>query len=244
MRYILIFILLVSTLFAETKKENLTIGLGLYMQSQPYKNVDAIILPSPVVFYDNDIFYIRWSRLGLYFLGDKKENYAWGFSLTAQPRTYGYDDIYGMENKKSTWEGGLAFSFKYDKAYIETMLLNDLLNTYKSWIYKTEIGYDFKVGEVSFYPSFIAVYQSSDFLNYYYGVNESESIKSGKNIYTPNSGLDVALQTYIKYPLTKNLSTLINIRADKLSNQAYNSPLVDQHYIYSGLASLIYSFNL
>jgi len=120
MRYILIFILLVSTLFAETKKENLTIGLGLYMQSQPYKNVDAIILPSPVVFYDNDIFYIRWSRLGLYFLGDKKENYAWGFSLTAQPRTYGYDDIYGMENKKNTWEGGLAFSFKYDKAYIET----------------------------------------------------------------------------------------------------------------------------
>ncbi|PHQ65328.1 MAG: structural protein MipA [Sulfurimonas sp.] len=243
MRYLLVLVLLLSFLQAQENKQKITIGAGPFIQTQPYKNVDNIVVPSPVVFFDNGIAYIRWSRAGVYFFGDKQEEYAWGFSLTIQPRIYGYEpsDIEGMDERKSTWEGGLAFSAKTDKAYIEVMLLTDMLDRYESFIVKTEAGYDFEFANFSLYPSLILIYQSSDFLNYYYGVKKSEELGSRKE-YIPGNGLQIGVQTYIKYPFTKNLSALINLRVDRISNEATQSPIVDENYIYSGLLSLIYTF--
>jgi len=247
MRYILIFLLSFLTLNAQEDKQKLTIGLGAYIQTQPYENVDNILLPSPVIFYDDGLFYVRWSRAGMYFLGDKQDNYMWGVSITAQPRTYSFkasdsDTLTGMNERKTTWEGGLAFSATYNKAYIEIMALHDLMNRYDSWMIKTEIGYDIKLSDFSFYPSVIIGYQSDEFLNYYYGVSADEAISSAHNEYSAKAGFQIGVQTYIKYPLSESLSTLINLRADRLSQEATDSPIVTKDYIYSGLVSLIYTF--
>ena len=244
MRYILIFLLLFLNLNAEEEKQKLTIGLGPYIQTQPYENVDDILLPSPVIFYDDGLFYIRWSRAGMYFFGDQQDDFSWGFSITTQPRTYGYDkdEIKGMDERETTWEGGLAFSAKTDRAYIEIMALTDIFDRYDSWILKTELGYDFELGNFSLYPSLIAIYQSSDFLDYYYGVKQSETTSSGFNQYSPNDGFLLGIQTYIKYSFTNELSALVNIRADKLSQEVTDSPIVTKDYIYSGLVSIIYTF--
>ncbi len=243
MKYIIILILSFFYLHADNKEQQITIGLGTYIQTQPYKGVDSLILPSPVIFFDNEIFYVRWSRAGLYFLGEKRKDFSWGLSLTIEPRVYGYDssDIIGMKGRKNTWEGGLAFSAKTDKIYIEIMALTDMLNRYEDWILTTEIGYEFKISKLTLYPSIVFTYQSSDFINYYYGVKNTEQT-STRNSYTPTSGFQIGIQTYIKYPLTKQLSTLINIRADRLSSEASHSPIVDDKLIYSGLVSLIYTF--
>jgi len=243
MKYIMTLILLFTTSLLAQKQE-ITIGAGAYIQSQPYANVDTIVLPSPVVFFDNGVFYVRWTRLGLYFLGEKTDDFSWGLSLTAQPRPFGYEssDIAGMNERKDSWEGGIALSLQKNDAYLEVMLLNDLLNKSNSWIIKTELGYDFKIADFSFYPSLIAEYQSKDFLDYYYGVTSVEAARSTQTAYSPKVGMQLGVQTYIKYPLTKNLSTLVNLRVDKLPSQATSSSLVNDEYMYSGLASLIYTF--
>ncbi|MEA1893547.1 MAG: MipA/OmpV family protein [Campylobacterota bacterium] len=243
MRYILILLFVFSIANAKDEKQKLTIGLGPFMQSQPYKGVKDKIIASPVIFFDNSYIYIRWSRAGIYFLGDKQDDYAWGFSFTAQPRIYGYesDDIIGMQERETTFEGGLAFSAKTDKAYIEIMALTDVLDRYNSWLLKTEIGYDIKLGDFSLYPSLIFVYQSDDFMDYYYGVKKEEEL-GARQEYIADAGLQLGVQTYIKYPFTSNLSALINLRVDRLPNEATNSPIVNENFIYSGLASLIYSF--
>jgi len=247
MRLLILFFLIITQISANDKKQKITIGAGPYIQTQPYKDVSDIIIPSPVIFFDNGIFYIRWSRAGVYFLGEKNEDYAWGFSLTAQPRPNYYkpDDsetLNGMSEKKSSVEAGLAFSAKIDDSYIESMLLTDVLGRYDSWIFKTEIGHDFEVGKFSFFPSLILIYQSSEFLNYYYGVSKKDVLNSSHDEYITDDGWQLGLQTYIKYPFTKKLAALINLRADRLSSQATKSPIVEDDSIYSGLVSLIYTF--
>ena len=247
MKYLLILSLFFFTLNASNTKQKVTIGLGSYIQTQPYKNVSPIFVPSPVIFFDNSLLYIRWSRFGMYFLGKKEKEYAWGFSITAQPRTYGYKandskTLKGMDERKTSFEAGLAFSASYHKKHIETMLLTDMLGRYDTWIFKTEIGDEYHLNKLSFYPSLIVIYQSQKFLNYYYGVKKSEKINGIRPIYTPSDGLLFGAQTYINYPLTKKLSTLINIKADLIPQTAYNSPIVNKKFIYSGLLSLIYKF--
>ncbi|UCM99471.1 MipA/OmpV family protein [Sulfurimonas sp. SWIR-19] len=247
MKYFIILVLLFLHLTAQQNKQELTIGAGPYFQSQPYKEASALVLPSPVIFFDNSVVYARWSRFGLYFLGDKKEEYSWGFSFTVQPRTLGYKasdsvSLQGMSDKDSTMEGGIAFSAGYkDSAYIEVMLLADILNKYNSWIGSVEIGDKYTAGRFTFYPSAVLLYQPRKFLDYYYGVKNSEATLQ-RPAYMPKGGFSFAVQTYIKYPLTKKLSALLNIRADRIPNSAYNSPLVNNKFIYSGLASVIYTF--
>lgn len=248
MRFILLFALLIFTLYARESKQKITIGIGPYVQTQPYKDAKPIFVPSPVIFFDNSLFYIRWSRFGMYFLGKKEQNYAWGFSLTAQPRTYGYkatdsQTLKGMQTRDTTFEAGLAFSASYhNDTYIESMLLTDMLGRYNSWIFKTEVGDKYTLGDFSFYPSLIVIYQSQKFLDYYYGVKESEKIDGIRPAYTPSNGVLFGAQTYISYPFTDKLSALANIRVDIIPQTAYKSPIVNDRFIYSGLLSLIYKF--
>jgi outer membrane protein len=247
MKYLVIILLFSTGFLYAGEQQKLTLGFGPYIQSEPYKGTNNLLLPSPVIFFDNGVFYARWSRFGLYFLGDKKEDYAWGFSLTAQPRTLGYKAsdssfLTGMDERKSTFEGGLAFSASYHKThYIEIMLLHDLLNTYKSWVSRVEIGDTLKVGKFTFYPSVVLLYQSKKFADYYYGIKRDEATQNRPE-YSAGSGLEYGAQTYIKYPFTNKLSALINIRYDRLPKSATRSSLTDENYIYSGLASLIYTF--
>jgi len=247
MRLFFLFIFLFSMLQAEDKKQELTIGLGAYMQTQPYKDVATIVVPSPVIFFDNSLFYIRWSRAGLYFLGNKKGNFAWGLSLTAQPRPFGYKPsdspaLNGLDEKETTVEGGLALSAKLNDTYIELMLLTDLLDRHDSWLFKTEIGDKYSLGELNFYPSIIFSYQSQNFMQYYYGITTKEATRTTYSPYRVDAGFQIGAQTYISYPLTQELSVLLNLRADRLPSSAQKSPIVEQNYIFSGLASLIYRF--
>ena len=244
MKSLLILTLLLSALMAE----KLTIGAGPYVQSQPYKDADAIVVPSPVIFYDNSLVYVRWTRAGIYFLGDKNDDLSWGFSLTAQPRVNQYkasDSSYltGMSDKESSIEGGLAFSASKEKAYFEVMALTDMLRNHEAWVLNSELGYKLEVGKLSIYPSLLLTYQSAKFMDYYYGVKSYEATAS-RAYYSPSSGFQVGAQAYFNYPLTEKVAVFANLRADKLSTEATDSSIVNEDYIYSGLVSLIYTFEL
>jgi len=247
MKFLLILLLFATTVLSEEEKQKFTIGLGPYIQNQPYKDTQKIILPSPVIFFDNGLVYIRWSRAGIYFLGNKGDEFSWGVSLSIQPRVQSLDpstsdELSNINEKESTFEGGVAFSVTYKDAYLESMLLTDILDRYNDWIFKTEVGYDLQLGDFELYPSLILVYLSDDFINYYYGVSQEEAQNSFFSEYHPNAGFQIGVQTYIKYPITENLSTLINLRVDKLPKTAKDSPIIETDLIYSGLLSLIYTF--
>lgn len=239
-------LILCLTLFS-LSAQNLTLGLGLYSQTQPYKDVDPLLTPSPIIFYDNSLIYVRWTRGGIYFLGDKNKDLSWGFSLTAQPRTYGYKSsdssyLYGMQEKKNSFEAGLAFTLKKEKLFFDLMLLSDPFYQNKAYLVQSELGYSLSYGDLNLYPGFMLYYHSKNFNNYYYGVQKDE-VQAQREIYLPKGGLSYAINSYMSYPITSNLSTFAHIKAHFLSDEAKKSPLVEDETIYSGLISLIYTFH-
>lgn len=249
MRYLFALLLLFSFINAAQTKQKVTLGAGPYIQTQPYKDVDAILLPSPVIFFDNSLFYVRWSRWGVYFLGEKKEDYAWGLSLTMMPRPYGYkagDSKYleGMQERKNTLEAGLALSASYEHYYLESMLLTDMFHRHEAWILRNEIGAEYAFGDFTLYPSLLLIYQSQKFNDYYYGVQRSEvDAALQRDFFSPNAGLQLGVQTFLNYKIDKNYSILTNIRVDALPQEVSDFPLLEEEYIYSGLLSLMYSFD-
>ncbi len=234
--------------------EDLYIGVGPYFQTQPYKGVKSFVVPSPVIFFDNGFVYARWSRFGVYFYGKKGKEVSWAFSVTAQPRSNFYkptDSIYlnGLDEKEPSFEAGIAWSI-FDKKkdsikYFEFMAVTDVLGRYDSYILKGEGGIVLKLTKnFSFTPSFVFVYESQKFTNYYYGISKDEASKTIYDQYSGNGGIRFAVQTYIDYSFSKKWSAFFNIRVDKLTNDAKNSPITDRSYMYSGLASILYKFDI
>ncbi len=252
-----LFFLLCVALFG---KDDIYLGLGPYFQTQPYKDADPVVLASPVIFFDNSLFYVRWTRAGMYFAGQKKSDYAWGLSLTAQPQILGYYEtapfnqlvsrdktpiLHGMPSRESGWEGGLAASFESRDSFAELLLLNDILGQSNGLKIRLEIGKSFTMGRWYFVPSVLAVWLSQPFTNYYYGVSEDHADPAlGRTPYRSDAALNLAAQTYIKYSVTEHWHLLANLRADRIADTIYRSPLVGTQYLYSGMISVMYSFHL
>lgn len=210
------------------------------MQTQPYPKAEPLWLPSPVVFLEYGLIYVRWSRLGLYFAGGEQ----WGASLMLQPRTFGYspDDaaiLEGMEKRRRSWEGGLSLAAKNDDGFIELCYLHDLLNSTERSLARLEIGNTYTYDAWSFTPTAMLLWFSQGYNDYYYGVRDSEA-RDWRKAYKADAGVNAAVQSYIGYTLSKEYSLLLNVRADLLASTITESPIVDDAVVYSGMISLLY----
>jgi len=223
-------------------KDRAFIGGGLYLQSQPYEETDGFTAISPVVFFDNELFYVRWTRLGMYFMGGKN----WGASVTLQPRPFGYETsdsqtFAGMANRNASWEGGLSIAGKNDLGFAELTFFTDLLDNSEGSLLRLELGKKIATNKWTFVPSLLAIYFDEKFNNYYYGVAANEATAT-RAFYVAPAGLNLAAQSYINYDINKNWHLLGNIRADYLSSGISDSPIVSKRYMLSGLVSVMYSF--
>jgi len=257
MRYLLGILLLFAGVYA---KDDIYLGAGPYIQTQPYKDADPVVLASPVIFFDNALFYVRWTRFGLYFYGQKNPHSAWGLSLTVQPQVLGYYEstsfnqlnprqptpiLQGMPERESSWEGGLAASYTRNDFFAELLLLQDILDRSNGLKVRLEAGRSFTRGAWYFVPSLLAVWLSQPFANYYYGVPGADADPLlGRSAYRSNAALNLAAQAYLKYSITPHWHLLANARADRLADTVFDSPLVERRYLFSGMISLMYSFNL
>jgi outer membrane protein len=223
-------------------KDRAFVGGGFYLQSQPYEDTDGFARISPVVFFDNELFYVRWTRLGMYFMGGKN----WGASITVQPRPFGYETndsstFTGMADRNSSWEGGLSIAGKNDLGFAELSFFTDLLGNSDGSLLRFELGKKISSNKWTFVPSILAIYFDEKFNNYYYGVSQNEAT-AARAFYTAAAGLNLAAQSYINYDINKNWHLLGNVRADYLSSGITGSPIVGKSYMLSGLISVMYSF--
>lgn len=257
LRLLLLFCLMLLPLSA---KDDTYLGAGPYFQTLPYKDADPVVLATPVIFFDNALFYVRWTRVGMYFYGEKGETQSWGLSLTAQPQILGYyagpamtqlnhrnatPILQGMPEHESGWEAGLSAAYTQENFFAEALLLQDVTGQSNGTKVRLELGGDFKTGHWSFYPSLLAIWLSQPFTQYYFGVNGADADPViGRTAYRCDSALNLAAQSYIKYDVSDHWHLLANLRADRFAETITDSPLTGTAYMYSGMISVMYSFNL
>jgi outer membrane protein len=239
-------LLFANCLVFSQQETPLFIGAGPYFQSQPYTGASMKVLPSPVIFYDNHLFYVRWTRVGVYFMGDTKDDFSWGASLTAQPQPFGYKasdapNLHGMSDKESSFEAGIALDAAYKDYFFNSAIFQDIMNKSNSYTAKAEVGKHIQFSNWDLYPSLMGIYHTAKFNQYYYGVTPSEATLS-RSAYSPTSGIDYSFEIYAKHNITQRFSTLLNFRADYLDKTEQNSPIVSDKYMFSGLASIMYKF--
>jgi outer membrane protein len=227
---------------ANKTKIDTHIGAGPYVQSQPYQDADPLVLPTPVIFFDNRLLYIRWTRVGLYVYGQQN----WGISLTAQPRPWGYQAedsarLTGMAERLPGWEAGIALGGKNRLGFAELTYFHDVQNHSNGSLTRLEIGKTFTSGRWFHMPSLYVIRYSDALLNYYYGVRPQESTIQ-RPTYDAKAGINFALQHFVMVEMTKQWFWSANIRIDYLASEITHSPIVDDQWMGSGMLSLLYKF--
>ncbi len=248
MRHLLSLVMLAFAMAAAAEEaggepRNAYLGAGAYVQTQPYAGADAKVLPSPVLFADNRLFYVRWTRVGMYVYGQQN----WGISITAQPRPFGYapEDapiLAGMAERKTSWEAGLAIGGEFEHGFAELTWFRDVLGNSEGSLLRLELGCFIETGKWTFVPSLFVIRYDDAFNDYYYGVRPGEAT-AWRPAYTASAGFNFAAQTYVKYSFTKHWHFLGNLRGDLLAGTIEDSPLVEKGHMLSGLLSVMYSFS-
>jgi len=241
-------------------KDDVTLGAGPYFQTQPYKDADPVVLATPVVFFDNALFYVRWTRVGMYFYGQSGDEQSWGLSLTAQPQILGYYEsaaltqlggrkptpvLQGMQERESGWEAGLSAAYSRGGFFAEFVALQDVTDRSNGTKLRLELGRSFGAGDWYFVPSILAVWLSQPFADYYFGVRPAEADPAlNRPAYRSDAALNLAVQTYVNYDISAHWHLLGNLRADRFADTVADSPLVGTRIMLSGMLSLLYSFSL
>lgn len=227
---------------ADDQKSDAHVGAGPYIQSQPYRGADPEVLPSPVIFFDNRLFYVRWARVGMYFYGGEN----WGASVTAQPRPFGYrakdsPALAGMAERQNSWEAGFAVAGRNDIGFAELTYFHDILDRSNGSLVRLELGTSISSGRWLHVPSVFVLWFSDSFNDYYYGVAEDEST-ADRPAYRAEAGVNFAIQEFVMVHLSGDWFASAEVRADYLDSTIRSSPIVGDQWMLSGMISLLYRF--
>ena len=225
----------------------LTLGVGTFWERSPYKGVGYEIEPIPIIQYHNGPFQIG-----------TEDGITASFSLLhSGPFTCGpllaldigggfeaddSDDLKGMdEPDMMTLHGGLFCVFENPLVNVDLKILNEVLGEHSGQQVELSLEHEWEFGDIELEPSISVEFQSSRWVNYYYGVSSQES-RSGRPMYDPGSALNVSVELMAQYELTSGIALIGMVECTKLDHCIKNSPIVEKDLIVEFFTGIMYSF--
>lgn len=243
-KYLLMMI--VSTLgwnfsFSETLK------LGLYgeVEKLPYKGVDSDFTVLPMVYYESRYFYIDGLEAGFYFLNDDVHQLSLGLGyeqVGLKPSDSSNQQIKQLNRRKDSLMANIDYTYISDWGAISAEFKFDTLGRNKG--VALDLGYLAMVqtGDFTFVPNIGVVWYSEKYNDYYYGVSQAESQRSGLAHYKSKQGINSYVELNILYQVAPNWEMFATGRYEHLSKEVKNSPVVDQKESTNLKLGVMYQF--
>jgi len=96
--------------------------------------------------------------------------------------------------------------------------------------------------KLTVYPSIGFEYHDDDYNEYYYGVSDEESAKTGVATYKSNSSLNPYINVSANYDFNERWAGFFNQSLSYLPNEQYDSPMVDSRTDATTTLGLLYKF--
>lgn len=221
-----------------------SLGLGVISSPRPYVGAKNSVLPIPLVELYYKKFYVQGIRAGFHLF----EKGDLTFDARARVVFAGLDPedspaLEGMAERKSSVEGGFALEWKPGKYLLSATAFTDVLGRSGG----QQVGLDlsrtwtFARYRWGLTPSVGVVWQSSDLVDYYFGVSPEEA-RPGRPPFRGYSAFNFRASVLAFYRLTTRVNIVGLIRVQRLDNEISSSPIVDKPRGYFGLLGVNYTF--
>ncbi|WP_323018139.1 MipA/OmpV family protein [Castellaniella sp.] len=234
---------LLATANTAQAKDHITLGAGViatprYEGSDEYKGRTIPIINARI-----GRFYARTEDgVGLSLIQSENlaleagANMMWG---------YGGDDVPpGIGGLSDAIGARLGLSANFSGAIFSIAATQAVTHRDRGLLIKSRVAYPYAATDrLMLTPSVTANWANEKYMNGYFGVNSTQSSRSGLAQYHPTSGLkDVSLRLTAGYAVTKRLKVSTGVATSRLVGDAADSPIVKQKTQFETLLGGSYSF--
>ena len=223
----------------------LSVGVNVMAVNSAYDledGTDFLVLPG--VFYDNNKVYARGAQAGVYLLNDGTNQ----ISAYAQLEGSEFDpddasgNLAGLDKRKASAAAGLSYLRRTPVGGFRAQIATDILD--RSGGNTAKLSYLAKItkNKLTVYPSVGFEFYDADYNEYYYGVSDKESAKTGVEAYTSNSSLNPYINISANYDFNERWAGFANQSLSYLPNEQYDSPMVDSRTESTTTLGLLYKF--
>jgi len=207
-----------------------SLGIGAFSSPRPYVGAENSQMVAPLIDISYKKLYVQGIQAGYRFFDTEK------FSLDARAGIVfnGLDPddseyLEGMDKRRSSIEGGFVFVWKPGKFRLSTAAYTDLLGRSYGQQASTDFSrtWTFNRYQWGITPSIGVVWQSSNFIDYYYGVTPEEA-RPGRPPFSGHSVINFRSSLFGYYFLNMRIRLIGLIRIQRLDNEIIDSPIVDQ----------------
>ena len=223
----------------------LSVGVNVMAVKSAYDLEDSTdIKVLPGVFYDNNRIYARGAQAGAYIINDGTNQLAAYAQLDGSE--FDPDDatgaLQGLDKRKASAAAGLSYLRRTPVGGFRLQVATDVLD--KSGGNTARLTYLAKItkDKLTVYPSVGFEYSDADYNQYYYGVSDTESVKTGIAAYTANSSLNPYINVSANYDFNERFAGFANQSVSYLANEQYDSPMVDSRTEATTTLGLLYKF--
>ncbi len=222
------------------------LGTGVMAMPEYEGSEEYRVLPLPFIdvrYKDRVQFNLRGAQINLL----NQNGWTLGSGVGAN---FGRDEddgdlLNGLGDIDATLEGQLFASYRHQRLSAGVTFAHDLGGGHEGYTIKGEAGYALPIPSwgLMLRPSISATYASDDYMASYFGVNATQSIRSGLNLYETGAGLkDVSVNFLALYQLSERWALNYMLQYKHLIGDAADSPIVEQEGQFSGGVFLVYQF--
>ena len=223
----------------------LSVGVNVMAVNPAYDMEDSTdIRVLPGVFYDNNRVYARGAQAGAYLINDGTNQLSAYAQLSGSE--FDPDDargaLQGLDERKASAAAGLTYLRRTPVGGFRAQIATDVLD--RSGGNTARLTYLARItqGKLTVYPSAGFEYHDADYNEYYYGVSEEESAKTGIAAYKSNSSLNPYINISANYDFNERWAGFFNQSLSYLPNEQKDSPMVNSRTESTTTLGLLYKF--
>lgn len=237
--------LLALSFMASASASELSVGAGAAYNESPYRGYNENTRAVPLISYEGDSFYVRQTTLG-YILSKSEKN---EFSLTASWMPLEFDpsdnDDHAMkklDKRDSTAMAGVAWYHHERWGSVKASASADILDNSNGWVGEVALFRQMPIGQLSLTPAIGVLYYDENFSDYYYGVSENESRRSGLASYSAQDSWVPYVSLTAKYPITDHIVLMASAAYSVLPDEIKDSPMIDRDDSFTFLTGVSWRF--
>ncbi|ALF60253.1 MipA/OmpV family protein [Psychrobacter urativorans] len=222
----------------------LSVGANVIINNSAYDVDGAEVLVLPGVFYDNNKFYARGAQAGAYLINDGTNQLSAYAQLAGSK--FDPDDangaLSGLDKRKASAAAGVTYLRRTPIGGFRGQFATDILGRNDGNLARLTYLAKFTKDKLTVYPSVGVEWHDESYNDYYYGVSNKESARTGVAAYSPSQSFNPYVSVSANYDINDKWAGFASQTLDYLSDEQYDSPMVDSRTESTTTLGLLYKF--
>ncbi|AKJ41166.1 MltA-interacting protein MipA [Pragia fontium] len=222
-----------------------SLGAGVMTEKLAYREYKTQVMPIPIVTYQGKYFYINGLDTGVKVINTDTHrlNINIHYSpLSFKPADSDHSMMKKLDKRRASAMAGVGYQHHAGWGIISGSVATDILGNSDGVLADIGYQYSFKFGKWQLVPGVGVEWQSRLYNDYYFGVSQRESQRSGMSTYRAESASSAYQSFAGYYSVNDNWQLFLMGRYNHLSDTVKDSPMIDRSYSVTAATGVIYKF--